>query len=137
MRMELRLQEEPGHLRLSDRVEVCCGDDVDDAVAITKSVIVDYFGAGSEETYSVWARGEVDWRDIVVDDYYMNSCAVISRTLSRGYPLGKPYKRSHLPGTYTLFGVVGLRYLVDWCGRVVVDGVCRLVESGRRPPGGN
>jgi len=91
-----------------------CGDSAEKAAALASDVLHRVYGLGDKTEYAVHVRGQIDMWDKLVTYSAKPSLRDIPMIARGTMPLGRPYKRSHLPQRYTLLGVVGLRPPVVW-----------------------
>ena len=116
-----------------------CKNEVELASRVGRRILLDFFGVPAESTFCVWVKGGISIWDEFISSSWFESRARLALAMARAFERGRPYKRSHLPKKYSLFGIVGLRPIVffpfrvfAWISRMIAKlfGFGKKVDSG-------
>jgi hypothetical protein len=96
-----------------------CGESAEEAAAVAADVFRHVYGLADGAECRIIVRGKMFLWDRLVTNATMPSVREWPMIVRGAYAVGRPYKRSHQPLKYTLFGVVGLRLGVTWLRRMM------------------
>jgi hypothetical protein len=73
-----------------DRVSVDCGETLETAIRVIRSVFHEAFGLQEGISYRLWAR-KIHWQDKIIDHIRPSLIGEVIDLVSRAFPPGRPY----------------------------------------------
>jgi len=69
------------------------GDDIELAVRAARAILGEFYGLDEGQTYVLWVRGDIDFRDICIDSVWVPGLISAAVEPTR---FGRPYKHYHM-----------------------------------------